>query len=745
MTILTAVLIATLFLPTPRADAQSGDTEWAAFTSMRQINDLLVVGDRVWVATQGGVLRFDRTTREYTRFTRLDGLAGNTILSITRDSSGDLWFGSDGKGLSRMRVRTDNFDPPFLEFEGLSINVLLAYRDRIFVGTDRGVSVFLIEKEEVKETYRKLGNILSDTAVTSLAVFRQELWVGTAEGLAWADLGQPNLQDPDSWHSKGTISVRDLLLTRRGDPIIATKDGSISYNRLTNRLFDDFTQEPVTAVGVLLDGRPIVAGESGNFFRRNLPRNWTRVPGPIITDVRTLSRRDGGLWMGTGIGLRLIGLPTKERPPLPREPAANRFFEMKLLDDELWVASVPNDQQESFGLYQKAADDSWTVHDRRSGMPVDDLVSLETDAAGRLWVGTWGSGVSIRQPGNDWLRMDQSNSILAGLGVGGAFVPVSDIARDLAGNMWLVNVTFGLVVVDGFPVERSFLFDNASLGLGPGRDLSKVILAADGLKWLASPIDGFLLLDDGGTPFDGDDDVAILMDGSFDPRLTSTRVFALVVGDDGTVWVGTDNGLNAVRGTYSRQTRSFEVDQWLVFTEEDGLGSSEINALAVDDGGNVWVGTEGGLSQIAGDEVVFTLTKTNSGLIDNRVKSLLFDGDKGEMWIGTFDGLSRLRISSGGGGGKPLSGLVVYPNPFVTGEADELTFSGLPLGASLKIYGLDGQLVARVPGVPGRATLSWRGQNEAGFVVGSGIYYFVAADSGGKRITGKVAVVNGSR
>ncbi|HIM57577.1 MAG TPA: T9SS type A sorting domain-containing protein, partial [Candidatus Latescibacteria bacterium] len=106
---------------------------------------------------------------------------------------------------------------------------------------------------------------------------------------------------------------------------------------------------------------------------------------------------------------------------------------------------------------------------------------------------------------------------------------------------------------------------------------------------------------------------------------------------------------------------------------------------------------------------------------------------------------SRLRISAGSEGGEPLSGLVVYPNPFVTGEADELTFSGLPLGASLKIYGLDGQLVAQVPGVPGRATLSWRGQNEAGFIVGSGIYYFVADDSGGKRITGKVAVVNGSR
>ena len=80
-----AALIAAL-LATP-ADAQSGDSEWAAFTSMRQINDLLVVGDSVWVATQGGVLRFDRTTREYTRFTRLDHwIVTNVLITLERIS-----------------------------------------------------------------------------------------------------------------------------------------------------------------------------------------------------------------------------------------------------------------------------------------------------------------------------------------------------------------------------------------------------------------------------------------------------------------------------------------------------------------------------------------------------------------------------------------------------------------------------------------------------------------------------------
>ena len=139
--------------------------------------------------------------------------------------------------------------------------------------------------------------------------------------------------------------------------------------------------------------------------------------------------------------------------------------------------------------------------------------------------------------------------------------------------------------------------------------------------------------------------------------------------------------------------------------------------------------------------VSVTLTTANSGLINNRVKSLFFDDRKGELWIGTLDGLSRLQVNPVYNGASFQAR--VYPNPFLLGtRGATLTFVDLPLGASLRIFALDGSLVQEIEGKPGRGTISWDGFNQSRFsLVGSGLYFFIAEDEAGNRVKGKFAVV----
>ncbi len=85
----------------------------------------------------------------------------------------------------------------------------------------------------------------------------------------------------------------------------------------------------------------------------------------------------------------------------------------------------------------------------------------------------------------------------------------------------------------------------------------------------------------------------------------------------------------------------------------------------------------------------------------------------------------------------------IYPNPFILDfNAPKLTFANLPLGATLRIFTLDGQRVRQIDGEPGRGTLVWNGQNEAGNLVGSGMYFFVAENEIGAMVKGKVVVIN---
>ncbi len=712
--------------------------EWTGFTSMRQINQVLVLDGQVWNATAGGVLHFDPGQRTFARYTRLEGLAGNQVLSLTADENGHLWFGTDGQGLSRFRPAEKHFDPPYLDFRELRIEALAAAQGRIFVATDRGISVFLSDKEEVRETYHRLGDMAKDIQINDLVVFGGALWAATPDGVAWAALDQPNLQDPESWNTNRFLGPTSELLVN-GDTLMAASARNVfTFSRQENRFVPDYGDTSRLQGLGSFQGQAVISLQDGRFLRRTGPGEWTRQPGPRLTEVRALSQGDSALWVGTKQGLLAVGALT---PPAPSEPGANQFYEMKRLDNgELWVSSVPNDFSDPHGLYQFDGT-RWQVHDKTTGLPSNTLVSLETDSQDRLWAGTWGHGVVIRDFTGTWQRLNQTNSLLRGIGAKKDFVAISDITRDSTGLMWLANVQIGLVVMDAFPPTQSQLFENPALSLAAKRDIGQVVIAPAGVKWISTETDGVVLFDDGGTPFDPADDFSLLINQLFDERLTSDRVSALMLDQSGRLWIATNSGLNAVRGTYSRASHTFRVESWRTYTAESGLPSSEVNVVEQDDQGNTWVGTEGGLARISPQgEVEFSFTKANSLLIDNRVKSLLFAPENRELWIGTYDGLSRLRL---GEGDRPGDGsLSVYPNPFVLESAGStLHFAGLPLGASLRIFALSGELVAQLEGVPGQGSLEWRGQNQAGVLVGSGVYFYLATDEAGRTTKGKFAVV----
>ena len=163
----------------------------------------------------------------------------------------------------------------------------------------------------------------------------------------------------------------------------------------------------------------------------------------------------------------------------------------------------------------------WEVHGRAQGLPSNFAVTVARDPEDRIWVGTWEKGIGVLGDDGVWRRLDQDNSVLRGITQPSnpGFVVISDIQRDAAGLMWIANIQAGLAVMDTYPPRRSHLYGLADLGLPPGTDLSKLAIGPDGLKWVATPKEGFALFDDGGTPFEPGDDVAVVVSTSGEPRL----------------------------------------------------------------------------------------------------------------------------------------------------------------------------------------------------------------------------------
>jgi signal transduction histidine kinase/CheY-like chemotaxis protein len=118
--------------------------------------------------------------------------------------------------------------------------------------------------------------------------------------------------------------------------------------------------------------------------------------------------------------------------------------------------------------------------------------------------------------------------------------------------------------------------------------------------------------------------------GQPDPGQTADSVHALLCGRDGVLWIGTNVGL--VRHTSQGATR---------YTKANGLAGDLVRSIYEDAQGVVWIGTlGGGLSRLEGEHIA-TIT-TDDGLLDDVVWCIVEDR-MGDLWLTGRRGLSRIK------------------------------------------------------------------------------------------------------
>jgi streptogramin lyase len=110
--------------------------------------------------------------------------------------------------------------------------------------------------------------------------------------------------------------------------------------------------------------------------------------------------------------------------------------------------------------------------------------------------------------------------------------------------------------------------------------------------------------------------------------LASDMVNAIEQDRQGNLWFGTNLGISRYDGR-----------NWQTYTKIDGLADNNILSMEHDIQGNIWVGTPGsGISRFDGNKWE-TFTK-NDGLGDNYIMSICADKN-GSMWFSTSKGASR--------------------------------------------------------------------------------------------------------
>jgi len=108
---------------------------------------------------------------------------------------------------------------------------------------------------------------------------------------------------------------------------------------------------------------------------------------------------------------------------------------------------------------------------------------------------------------------------------------------------------------------------------------------------------------------------------------TASQPRALLLDRHGVLWIGT-----AASGLYRYYNGKFTF-----LTKEDGLASDRILSLAESDDGSIWVGTEDGLSQVS--DVKFPTLSTTEGLVNDDCLAVAAS-PQGGIWAGTANGVS---------------------------------------------------------------------------------------------------------
>ncbi|MCP4903153.1 MAG: diguanylate cyclase [bacterium] len=351
----------------------------------------------------------------------------------------------------------------------------------------------------------------------------------------------------------------------------------------------------------------------------------------------------GGVWIGTEAGhvYRYFGGECRLVSPPTGLGGSVRDFEAEGTS-EVWVAA------EGTGVWRLDAEDgirrNLTLQD---GLPTDVVISLGRDPDGALWIGTHAEGAA---------QVTGSGVIVRSVDHGLAHNTVNEIVSDSDGNLWFATqqglsrmspagefATLAVLQDLGASVVRSVVEDReGSLWVGTGggglcrlKDSPVTTFAArEGLAFdhvwtvLEDSADDIWIGSAGGGLFRmrGDE---IRVVHSTANGLSNDTVLSLCETSDGTLWVGTRDGLNLIRDGKIQ-----------VLREQDGLPNTFVRVLAVDSHDRVWIGTRGGLARYEHGRL--TVFDENDGLTSDVIRYVLEARD-GTIWIGTNGGgINRL-------------------------------------------------------------------------------------------------------
>ena len=622
----------------PTTSSIDNKVDWTTYTDGNTVGQVLVKGNDLWVATEGGVIDWNMATVAYQKYTTLDGLISNYVTGAAQDKDGNLWFVTI-EGVTEYNGKIwQNYPNTGINSAG-SIGVTsIAFdsKNKRYVGMSDG-SIYLFDGkyQQIKSPDQTPpGPAPAIRAITALAVDKNnslwsENWQGIQRynGKSWVDS-----QDIPGF-PQGTIS---FIGTDKNDNLWFqdTSDFATTYlYRYDGKTWQKIEMEPTDseAQSITIDDKGNVWCACFNTLYCYNGKTWQNYSCPV-RDIGSIAADDkGNIWCGANSDgvLRFDGSSWK----------TYLTDDIKGIDEQTFMAADNNGNIwfDSGNGLSRFDGKNWEMVNQN----IVNATSFAQDAQGNLWC--WSGGTLYFYDGTSW------NTVTLPFGVFGSF---NSVMEDNTGGIWVSTENI-VARYDGKSWTTFNIGDIFGVVSPMGTLIHSIAVDNQNTIWVATA-DGIVHLDGANwkiyTTADGlaDNDVAglyqdkssniwaygygnglYLLNGTaWQSFLPEDHIFDVAQDQYGNVWLATDHGVIKYDGT-----------DFQSYTTADGLPGNSIHAIVTDNQNDVWCGTSYGVGYFNGK--TWQSFSTNNGLAGDLVVQIVNE-KSGDIWFSCpFGGISR--------------------------------------------------------------------------------------------------------
>ncbi len=575
--------------------------EFVNYTNKNYVQDIAIHEDTVWIGSDGGVVKRLVDGTLLAEYSTKDGLLDNNVGLVYIDRSGNKWFGT-GDGVSK--------------FDGTDWTA--------YTTSSTGISI------------GGVGSIAEDKQGT--------LWFGTSHDIYKMESGEmKKMNVTESAIMTICIDSVGTLWFGTFHSGVYSFDGTTwkQYYPTSNEIFVDCIMSSAVDKDSSVWFTGMYSGQTTDYLCRFDGADWTIFDSSVIPDNRLYSYdfaidTEGNKWLLVAQD----GVCKYDGNDWELYDTADG-----LLSNFVKVITIDKNNTKWFGYSKKGITrfngNTWDHYSVKSVIEDNSISSICVDKKGRKWFGytsnrsitefdgiTWNTDslfnnsitrIRVDKNNHKWVASD--NGLYEFNDTNWVRHPnnsrFKDVAIDREGNKWCFAWLSGALKFDGANWTK---YD--TLGGMPSIRISAVAVDSSNNKWfgIRDPSVSGVCKYDGANWTHYDETNAL-------PTISSCQEIFTEI--NGNVWFGfLDYGAVKYDGT-----------DWTSYTPGDGLVNKAVFAIEIDKRGDIWFGTDSGVSMF--DGTTFTNYTKEDGLVDESVTAIAVD-ENNNKWIGTRSGLSLL-------------------------------------------------------------------------------------------------------